>query len=48
MFTDAQSSLAIKHKMVKIKCRKDCVCYKGLRLKDRPQKRIVLREIAAN
>jgi hypothetical protein len=48
MSTDVQSSLAIKHKIVKIKCRKDCVCYKGLRLKDRSQKRIALRKITAN
>jgi hypothetical protein len=48
MSTDVQSSLAIKHKIVKIEYRKDCVCYKGLRLRDRPQKKIALGEIAAN
>jgi hypothetical protein len=48
MSTDVQSSLATKHKIVKIEYRKDCVCYKGLRLGDRPQKRIALGEIAAN
>jgi hypothetical protein len=33
---------------VKIRSRKDCVCYKGLRHKDRPQKRVALAEITAN
>jgi hypothetical protein len=33
---------------VKIGSRKDCVYCKGLRHKDRPQKRVVLAEIAAN
>jgi hypothetical protein len=48
MSTNAQSSSATKYKIIKIKWRKDCVCYKGLRLKDRPQKRMALGEIAAN
>jgi hypothetical protein len=48
MSTDAQSSPATEHEMVKMECRKDCVCCKGLRLGDRPQKRMALGEIAAN
>jgi hypothetical protein len=48
MFTNVQSFSATKHKIVKIKCRKDCVYYKGLRLKDRLQKRMTLEKITAN
>jgi hypothetical protein len=48
MSTDAQSSPATEHEMVKMEWKKDCVCCKGLRLRDRPQKRIALGEIAAN
>jgi hypothetical protein len=37
-----------EHKQVKFRKRGECVCYKGLRLRDRPQKRLALYEIAAN
>jgi hypothetical protein len=48
MFTNVQSSLATEYEMVKIEWRKDCVCCKGLRLGDRPQKKMALKEIATN
>ena len=37
-----------EHEQVKFAKRGECVCYKGLRLRDRLQKRLALREIAAN
>jgi hypothetical protein len=36
------------HKLVKMVKRGKCVCYKGLRFKDRLKKRATLSEIAAN
>jgi len=36
------------HKLVNLSRRGICVCYKGLRFKDRPRKRITLAQIASN
>jgi hypothetical protein len=48
MSTDAETLPAIQHQLVRRQGRKDCVCCKGLRITDRPQKRIALGDIAAN
>ncbi len=37
-----------EHKLLKLPRRGGCVCYKGLRLRDRPKKRVPLGQIAAN
>ena len=46
--TDAETLPVIQHQLVRRQSRKDCVCCKGLRITDRPQKRIALGDIAAN
>jgi hypothetical protein len=48
MSTDAETLPVIQHQLVRRQGRKDCVCCKGLRITDRPQKRIALGDIAAN
>jgi hypothetical protein len=48
MSQDADNEPVRTHQQVKMGSRKDCVCYKGLRHRDRPQKRVALAEIAVN
>jgi hypothetical protein len=48
MSQDADNEPVRTHQQVKIGSRKDCVYCKGLRHRDRPQKRVALAEIAAN
>jgi hypothetical protein len=48
MSTDAETFPVRQHQMVRRQGRKDCVCCKGLRIGDRPQKRMALGDIAAN
>jgi hypothetical protein len=46
--TEADDTPAFQHTQVSVKVQKDCVCCKGIRLGDRPQKRVALAQIAAN
>jgi hypothetical protein len=46
--TEADDTPAFQHTQVSVKVQKDCVCYKGIRLRDRPQKRVALAQITAN
>ena len=48
MSQDADDKPVRNHQEVKIGARKGCVCYKGLKYQDRPQKRAALAEIAVN
>ncbi len=48
MSTDTETLPVIQHQLVRRQSRRDCMYYKGLRITDRPQKRIALGDIAAN